>query len=330
LTITFNNYSSDSDGTITSQSWSFGDGTTSTAKNPTHTYSSSGIYSVKLTVTDNDGASDALTKSVTVLDNSNQAPTAGFSSSALGLTVNFTDASTDSDGTIASRSWNFGDGGVSTSTNPSHTYAAGGSYNVTLTVTDNTFSKSVTVLDDPNQAPTAGFTYSILDLKVNYINTSADSDGTIASQSWNFDDGGVSTSTNPSHTYATGGSYTVRLTVTDNDGASNTFSKSVTVIDPNQAPEAPTNLTASSEKKGKGKTRINKVTLSWKDNSNNETEFVIERCGVKGNQSCNFYEWMILPEETALYQFESTSSYKYRVKARKDQINSKPSNEVKG
>ena len=118
--------------------------------------------------------------------------------------------------------------------------------------------------------------------------------------------------------------------MTDNDGASNTFSKSVTVIDPNQAPEAPTNLTASSEKKGKGKTRINKVTLSWKDNSNNETEFVIERCGVKGNQSCNFYEWMILPEETALYQFESTSSYKYRVKARKDQINSKPSNEVKG
>ena len=51
--------------------------------------------------------------------------------------MNFTDSSTDSDGSIASRSWNFGDGTSSTATNPSHTYAAGGTYNVTLTVTDN-------------------------------------------------------------------------------------------------------------------------------------------------------------------------------------------------
>jgi PKD repeat protein len=238
LTITFNNFSSDSDGTIVSHSWSFGDGTTSTAQNPTHTYPSSGVYTVRLTVTDNDGASDTFSKSVTALDNSNLAPTAGFSSSTLGLTVNFTDASTDSDGTIASRSWNFGDGGVSTSTNPSHTYATGGSYTVNLTVTDNdgasdTFSQSITVID-PNQKPTANFTSSASDLTVNFTDASTDSDGTIASRSWSFGDGGVSTSTNPSHTYAAGGSYTVNLTVTDNDGASNTFSKSVTVISSQQ------------------------------------------------------------------------------------------------
>src|SRR5690606_17063165 len=53
------------------------------------------------------------------------------------LTASFTDASTDSDGTIASWAWNFGDGTTSTQQNPSHTYVAGGSYNVTLTVTDN-------------------------------------------------------------------------------------------------------------------------------------------------------------------------------------------------
>jgi leucyl aminopeptidase len=66
----------------------------------------------------------------------NTPPTAGFSSSATGLAVAFTDASGDIDGSIASRSWNFGDGTGSTATNPSHTYAAAGTYSVTLTVTD--------------------------------------------------------------------------------------------------------------------------------------------------------------------------------------------------
>jgi Zn-dependent metalloprotease len=66
----------------------------------------------------------------------NDAPTAGFSYSASRLTVSFTDTSTDGDGTIASRLWNFGDGSTSTAANPVHTYAAQGSYTVTLTVTD--------------------------------------------------------------------------------------------------------------------------------------------------------------------------------------------------
>jgi leucyl aminopeptidase len=67
----------------------------------------------------------------------NQPPVANFGYGSNGLTVNFTDNSSDSDGTIASRSWNFGDGGTSTATSPSHTYAADGTYSVTLTVTDN-------------------------------------------------------------------------------------------------------------------------------------------------------------------------------------------------
>ncbi|TAH45280.1 MAG: PKD domain-containing protein [Gammaproteobacteria bacterium] len=86
---------------------------------------------------------------------SNIPPTAGFGFASNGLTTTFTDASSDSDGTIASRSWNFGDGGSSTATNPSHSYASAGSYSVTLTVTDNggasdSETKTVTVTDSGN------------------------------------------------------------------------------------------------------------------------------------------------------------------------------------
>ncbi|GAB3388667.1 FG-GAP-like repeat-containing protein [Lysobacter fragariae] len=67
----------------------------------------------------------------------NVSPVANFSYTSNGTTLVFTDASTDSDGTIASRAWNFGDGTTSTAANPSRTYASGGTYNVTLNVTDN-------------------------------------------------------------------------------------------------------------------------------------------------------------------------------------------------
>jgi len=80
----------------------------------------------------------------------NVPPVANFTFTTSGLAATFTDSSTDSDGTISSRAWNFGDGGTSTATSPSHTYAASGTYSVSLTVTDNggatnTKTQSVTV-----------------------------------------------------------------------------------------------------------------------------------------------------------------------------------------
>lgn len=90
----------------------------------------------------------------------NQPPTASFTASCTGLTCSFTDSSTDSDGNVSVWSWTFGDGATSTAQHPSHTYAAGGTYTVSLTVTDDdgatgSTSQSVTV-----SAPSAGLTFT--------------------------------------------------------------------------------------------------------------------------------------------------------------------------
>jgi len=167
----------------------------------------------------------------------NQSPVANFTSTSTGLTASFTDTSTDSDGTIASRSWSFGDSTSSTSANPSHTYAAAGTYNVALTVTDNagatnTVTKAVTVTAASNANPIANFSFTTSNLTASFTDSSTDSDGTIASRSWNFGDSTTSTVASPSHAYAAAGTYTVALTVTDNAGATNTVSKAVTVTAP--------------------------------------------------------------------------------------------------
>ncbi len=241
LTCSFTSTSSDPDGSIASYSWTFGDGATSTAQNPSHLYGASGTYTVTLQVTDNQGATNSTSNNITVTA-PNQPPTATFTFSCSALTCSFTSTSSDPDGSVASYSWTFGDGGTSTAQNPSHTYGAGGSYTVTLRVTDNQgaqstpTSKTVTV-NAPNQPPTANFTFSCSGLSCSFTSTSSDPDGTIASYSWTFGDGGTATAQNPSHTYGTGGSYTVTLRVTDNQGAtSSPVSKTVTVTAPNSPP----------------------------------------------------------------------------------------------
>ncbi|HEX9394498.1 MAG TPA: PKD domain-containing protein [Gemmatimonadales bacterium] len=244
LTCTFTNSSSDPDGTIASNSWTFGDAGTSTAQSPSHTYAAGGTYTVTLTVTDNLGATNSVSHNVTVAA-ANQPPVAAFSSSCSGDTCNFTSTSSAPSGSISSYSWAFGDGGTSTVQNPSHTYAAGGSYTVTLTVTDNlgatnSVSHGVTV----NQPPLAAFSPSCSGDTCSFTSTSSDPDGSITSYIWAFGDGATSTVQNPSHTYTTGGTYTVTLTVTDNLGATNSVSHSVTV---NQPPVAAFNSSCSGD-----------------------------------------------------------------------------------
>src|SRR5882724_5436863 len=244
LTCSFTSTSSDPDGSIASYSWTFGDGGTSTVQNPSHTYAAGGTNTVTLQVTDNQGAqSTTASQSVTVTP-ANQPPVGNFTFSCSGLTCSFTSTSSDPDGTITAYSWTFGDGATSTAQNPSHTYAAGGTYTVTLTVTDNQTATSAPAsrtvgVTPPNQAPTASFTSSCSALTCSFTSTSSDPDGSIASYSWTFGDGATSTAQNPSHTYAAGGTYTVTLTVTDNQTATSApASRTVGVTPPNQPPTA--------------------------------------------------------------------------------------------
>jgi PKD repeat protein len=121
----------------TSWYWDFGDGSDSTAQNPTHHYDAPGTYSVTLTVTDSDDPahSDSQSYDVTVYEG----PTADFSADVFDccdpLEVQFTDLSTAGDNPIVSWYWEFGDGYTSTDPNPSHIYDDG-VYTVSLTVTD--------------------------------------------------------------------------------------------------------------------------------------------------------------------------------------------------
>lgn len=142
LAVTFNaTASSDSDGSIASYSWAFGDGTTGTGATAAHTYNTAGTYTAKLTVTDNQGATGTVSSVITV-SGANQAPVASFTSTpstgTAPLVVSFNGAaSTDTDGSIASYAWTFGDGTTGVGATISHTYNTAGTYTATLTVTDN-------------------------------------------------------------------------------------------------------------------------------------------------------------------------------------------------
>ncbi|WP_224484392.1 PKD domain-containing protein [Robertkochia aurantiaca] len=140
LTVNFDASGTTDDGTIVSYIWDFGDGNTGNGVTTTYTFQTAGVFTVTLTVTDDQGNSSSDTVEITATDNSSTAPVASFSADPVNgtapLLVNF-DASASSDnGAITGYDWDFGDGNTASGITTNHTFQTAGSYEVVLTVTD--------------------------------------------------------------------------------------------------------------------------------------------------------------------------------------------------
>ena len=218
-TISFTNTSSPTPSGVT---WDFGDGTTSNASNPVKQYSATGTYIVKL-VASFGICSDSAFKTIVVKPK----PASLFIGSPLTscqapLTVNFTNQSANG----IAYNWNFGDGGTSTSANPTHTYTTFGNFDVTLIVTNSVgctdtlkrvaYINTTQLAVDINNLPLrdcAPLTHTFTSL--------LNSTDPVVTYLWDFGDGTFSGLPTPTHTFPVG-VYDLRLTVTTQTGCTAT------------------------------------------------------------------------------------------------------------
>ncbi|MEB8330272.1 PKD domain-containing protein [Flavobacteriaceae bacterium KMM 6897] len=255
LTVAFTGSGSTDDFGIASYLWEFGDvaGSTSTEADPSFEFTEVGVYTVTLTVTDDEGLTNSTTLEITV-NTPNEAPvaiaTSDVSSGDAPLTVAFTGSGSTDDVSIASYLWEFGNiaGSTSTEADPSFEFTEVGVYTVTLTVTDDAGLTNSTTLEitvnTPNGAPVAVATSDVSSgdapLTVAFMGSGSTDDVGIASYLWEFGDvaGSTSTDADPSFEFTAAGMYTVTLTVTDDDGLTNSTTLEITVNTPNGAPVA--------------------------------------------------------------------------------------------
>ena len=217
--------SSITNGATVTYLWDFGNGDTSISKNPAVIYTKAGSYQVHLTVTTIGKCFDSVSKTIVI----SPAPIANFGAEniCLGSPVQFSDSSTIASGAISSYSWKFGNGDTSVSQSPVNTYAASGSYSVSLMVTSNagcegSITRNVTI----NPLPISLFTDSITNTTVKFF----PKDTAYSSYLWLFGDNDSSTAKKPVHIYTNYKIYTVKLTVTDKNGCSDTSSASINLI----------------------------------------------------------------------------------------------------
>ncbi len=273
LTVSFDaSASSDLDGGALTYRWDFGDGTSGTGVTVTHTFTTTTMqsFTVTLQVTDASGAVGARSQSIEVFPGSvpgNNAPTARFTMTPTygnsPLLVSFdASLSSDTDGTIASYGWDFGDDTTGSGKTISYTFTAlvTTNYTVQLTVTDNhggtaTTSLIVTVMvptSVPEDGPTASFTAtdpnkvyashdlpaepSLFEVTFDPVASTAAPGHSIKSYAWSFGDGESATLTTPDpvkHTYASPApsrTYVVTLTVIDDQGLADSAVRNVTVV----------------------------------------------------------------------------------------------------
>ena len=228
----FSDLSTTANGNLISWHWDFGDGSTSNQQNPQHFYNNAGNYLVTLIVINNFGCSDTFSLNVLVTEVINVDFTMNPNPVCINQPVYFTDISTTGTGNFISWHWNFGDGYISTSQHPIHSYLNPGTYYVSLIATSSlnlsdTAVHQLVVVD----APIANFTYEPLNpiLSENIYFT----DLSIGATQWHwyFGDDTHSYIPNPIHTYYNLGLYDVSLTVTNEYGCKDTVYQTVIPYD---------------------------------------------------------------------------------------------------
>lgn len=207
--------------------WDFGDGITSAEKTPTHTYTTGGTKTVKLTAAI-PGCSETQEYQINVVEG----PAVNFVADHLCFedVVQFTNLSSGED--ISSFAWDFGNGETSTAENPSMTFTAAGEYEVSLTVNNalgcsNTFTQTVKI----NALPAVSFENALAcsGAPTQFQDKSTVADGSVGSWKWDFGDGTTATERNPTHTFTEAGTYDVKLIITSVAGCIDSVTQTVEV-----------------------------------------------------------------------------------------------------
>ena len=215
--------------------WNFGDGTTSTATNPSKVYTNSGIYSVQLIATYNN-VNYYVNKTVYV----NPEPVCSFNYYAAtntGNSYSFQSTSYINSG-YANYTWDFGDSSTAAGTNPMHTFGHNGSFAIKMTATSdkgcscNSTQNILVTVSAANVVSNMGFNVNTASQCLTgnsfyFNNTSYNISG--ATYSWDFGDGITSTTFSPTHTYSNAGIYTVSL-IASVSGNNYTKTQVVTVL----------------------------------------------------------------------------------------------------
>jgi PKD repeat protein len=212
----------DSSSLAKSYTWLFGDGSTDSTSNPSHTYAKAGSYNVTLKIKSVGGCEDSISHTVVV----NVPPKAGFSynQQCQGDSTIFTDSSISAVAYV----WHFGDGDSSLSAKPKHKFAKAGAYRVRLSIiSSGGCTDSISRIVAINGRPKAGFAFS--GVCISDSTSFKDSSVPVKNYSWHFGDGNTSTASSPKHKYASVGKYLVTLITTNASGCTDSISKYVTI-----------------------------------------------------------------------------------------------------